>query len=203
MLGYRATWYLSAGVATDRRPLSAHPSVVPFQFFATADGYIAVACPKEKFFVALAEALETPELARDPRFASFAARDGHRDELLPILSERFAARSTDEWLTRLRGRVPIAPVRGMAEALDEDELAGRDMLGVYEHPVLGTVRSLGLPIRVGDFEPTYRAAPSLGGDAADLLREAGYDEAAVARLADKGAFGSLTAGGSAEPVADA
>ncbi len=203
MLGYRATWYLSAGVATDRRPLSAHPSVVPFQFFATSDGYIAVACPKEKFFVALADALEAPGLARDPRFATFAARDRHRDELLPILSERFAARSTAEWLNRLRGRVPVAPVRGMAEALHEDELAARDMLGAYEHPVLGTVRSLGLPIRLTDFEPAYRAAPSLGGDAADLLREAGYDEAEVAGLADDGAFGSIAPTGTAEPVADA
>jgi crotonobetainyl-CoA:carnitine CoA-transferase CaiB-like acyl-CoA transferase len=203
MLGYRATWYLSAGVATDRRPLSAHPSVVPFQFFATADGYIALACPKEKFFVALADALETPDLARDPRYATFAGRDRHRDELLPILAARFAARSTEEWMTRLRGRVPIAPVRGMAEALDGDELAARDMLGVYEHPVLGTVRSLGLPIRLTDFEPAYRAAPTLGGDAADLLREAGYDEAEVDRLAGEGAFGSIAPTGTAEPVADA
>jgi crotonobetainyl-CoA:carnitine CoA-transferase CaiB-like acyl-CoA transferase len=203
MLGYRATWYLSAGVATDRRPLSAHPSVVPFQFFATADGYVAVACPKEKFFVALADGLGTPELARDPRFATFAARDRHREELLSILSERFAARSNEEWLSRLRGRVPIAPVRGMADALDRDELAERGMLGVYEHPVLGTVQSLGLPIRLTGFEPAYRAAPTLGGDAADLLREAGYDEAEVGRLADAGAFGGVVPSGAAEPVADA
>jgi len=197
MLGYRATWYLSAGVDTERRPLSAHPSVVPFQFFATADGYVAVACPKEKFFVALADALETPELATDARFTTFAARDRNRDALLAILSERFAARSTQEWLSRLRGRVPVAAVRGMGEALDHGELTERGMLGTYEHPVLGTVRSLGLPIRVAGFEPAYRAAPALGADGADLLRGIGYDEAELDRLAKEGAFGAQA--GSVQP----
>src|SRR5207247_7485556 len=101
-----------------------------------------------------------------------------------------------------------APVRGMGEALDEAELAGRGMLSEYEHPVLGTVRSVGSPIRAAGFDPAYRAAPALGADAADVLREAGYDEAAVDRLAQQGAFGGpLQAGsrvaGTAEGVADA
>lgn len=194
MLSYRATWYLSAGVVTDRRPLSAHPSVVPFQFFATADGYVAVACPKEKFFAVLAEALGLPELATDPRFATFAARDRHRDELLPILSERFAARTTAEWMERLRERVPVAPVRGMGEVLDEAELAGRAMLGAYEHEVLGTVRSLASPIRFAGYEPAYRAAPALGADAGDILRDLGYSDADIERLAAEGAFGAAAEG---------
>jgi len=193
MLSYRATWFLSAGMVTDRRPLSAHPSVVPFQFFATADGYIAVACPKEKFFVALADALDAPELATDPRFGGFAARHEHRDELLPLLSERFAGRSTEEWLGRLRGRVPVAPVRGMRDVLDEAELASRGMLGTYGHPVLGTVRSLASPIRFAGYEPAYRAAPALGADADEILRGLGYDEADLTRLAAEGAFGSAGA----------
>src|ERR687898_977374 len=66
MLSYQATWWLSAGIETRRLPLSAHPSIVPFQFFATADGYIAVACAKEKFFQALSQAIDMPELAEDP-----------------------------------------------------------------------------------------------------------------------------------------
>ena len=62
------------GFRDRRRPLSAHPSVVPFQFFATADGHIAIACPKEKFFTALVRVMGLPELATDERFASFSAR---------------------------------------------------------------------------------------------------------------------------------
>src|SRR5919112_3702419 len=81
MLGYQATWWLSAEIETRRLPFSAHPSIVPFQFFATADGYIAVACAKEKFFQALSQAMEMPELVEDPSFGTLASRHQHRDDL--------------------------------------------------------------------------------------------------------------------------
>lgn len=200
MLGYRATWYLSTAFVTERRPLSAHPTVVPFQFFATADGYVAVACPKEKFFVALAKGLELPELATDGRFADFGARHEHRAELVPILSERFAARTTAEWMERLAGRVPIAPVRGLADVLNEHELAARGMLATYEHAGLGTVRSLASPVRFAGYEPDYRAAPELGGDRDEILRRLGYGDDELERLASEGAFGRpLSVGPAASP----
>jgi crotonobetainyl-CoA:carnitine CoA-transferase CaiB-like acyl-CoA transferase len=191
MLSYQATWWLAAGIETARLPLSAHPSIVPFQFFATADGYIAIACAKEKFFQALSQAIAMPELAEDPRFNSFSARHQHRDELVQLLSPRFRERTTPSWLDRLRGQVPCAPVRDLGEALEVERLQQRGMLVSYEHSRLGTVRGVGLPLRVSEFSPSYRAAPALGADAADLLAELGYDEAEVARLADEGAFGRV------------
>src|SRR5207249_2598368 len=84
-LMYVGTWTASRGYVPPRRRNSAHPSIVPFQNFATADGWIVVACPKEKFWKRLCEAIERPELAHDPRFVDFAARDRNRDELLAIL----------------------------------------------------------------------------------------------------------------------
>ncbi|MEO8632730.1 MAG: CoA transferase [Chloroflexota bacterium] len=117
MLSYPATWYLSAGHPSPRRAQSAHPSITPFQFFRTRDGYVAVACPKEKFFRALVAALELASLADDPRFNSFTARDQHREQLLAILGDRFAAATTDAWLALLRGAVPIAAVRRLDQAL--------------------------------------------------------------------------------------
>jgi crotonobetainyl-CoA:carnitine CoA-transferase CaiB-like acyl-CoA transferase len=190
MLSYQATWWLSAEIETRRLPFSAHPSIVPFQFFATADGYIAVACAKEKFFQALVQTIGMPELREDPRFGTFAARHQHRDDLVQFLSERFGEKTTAEWLDRLRGQVPCAPVRELSDALDVEALQGRGMLASYEHPGLGPVRSVGLPLRVSGFSPNYRASPALGADAADLLAEFGYDEAEVTRLADAGAFGA-------------
>ncbi len=189
MLSYQATWWLSAGIPTRRLPHSAHPSIVPFQFFATADGYIAVACAKEKFFAALAEALEMPELTRDARFATFAARHEHRDSLTALLGARFQQRATDDWLARLRGKVPCAPVRDFEDALDAERLRARGMLAAYDHPGLGAVRSVGLPLNVSNFAPRYRAASGLGADAADLLADVGIDEQEMARLAAEGAFG--------------
>ena len=170
--------------------MSAHPSVVPFQFFATSDGHIAVASPKEKFFRSLAEGMDLPGLAADPRFADFEARGRHRAELVGILATRFAERTTGEGLERLRGSVPIAAVRSLEEALDVDELRGRSMLAEYDHPAFGTVRSVGLPLWMGGFAPAYARGPSLGGDGDAILRELGLDEAAVERLRADGAFGS-------------
>jgi crotonobetainyl-CoA:carnitine CoA-transferase CaiB-like acyl-CoA transferase len=80
-------------------------------------------------------------------------------------------------------------VRELSDALEVENLERRGMLSSYEHPRLGTVRGVGLPLRVSDFTPTYRPSPALGADASDLLTELGFDEAAVARLAAAGAFG--------------
>src|SRR5215216_694230 len=106
MLSYQATWWLSTEIETRRLPLSAHASIVPFQFFATSDGYIAVACAKEKFFQTLIQVIGMAELAEDPRFGSFPARHQHRADLIELLAQRFRQRTTAEWLDRLRGQVP-------------------------------------------------------------------------------------------------
>jgi crotonobetainyl-CoA:carnitine CoA-transferase CaiB-like acyl-CoA transferase len=190
MLAYQATWYLSAGIRTARQPLSGHPSVVPFQFFPTADGYVAVACPKEKFFRALAEGIDLPKLADDSRFCSFAARREHHAELLGLLAEKFQQRTTAVWLARLAGKVPCAPVRSLEEALDEDELRARGMLASYSHAIFGEVRMPGQPLHFSGFAPDYRAAPALGGDRAAILAELGYREEESTALTAEGAFGS-------------
>jgi formyl-CoA transferase len=80
-------------------------------------------------------------------------------------------------------------VRELSEALELEGLQERGMLASYEHSQLGTVSSVGLPLRVSAFLPSYRASPALGADTADLLAELGFDELAVARLTEEGAFG--------------
>src|SRR5438105_9648539 len=189
MHSYRATWYLSAGVAGERTAASGHPSIVPFQFFATADGHLAVACAKEKFYRALVEALGMPELAADPRFASFEARRRNRDALLALLEARLRTHPTEHWVGLLRGRVPVAPVRAMGSALDRQELAERGMLATYRHAELGEVATVGLPIKMAGYRPTYRPAPLLDGDRAEVLAAAGYAPEEVERLHQRGAFG--------------
>ncbi len=192
MLSYPAAWFLSLGQRAQRQTLSAHPSITPFQFFRTADGYVAVACPKEKFFRALIKAIGRDDLATDPRFVTFTARNEHRAELLAILNERFATATTAEWLARLRGVIPIAPVRSMEEALDRRELRLRQMLVEYEHPTLGTVGSVGLPIAVRGYQPAYRRGPRLGENTAALMTELGYSKDATSALTRRGAFGAVS-----------
>ncbi len=189
---YRATWYLTAGVRGERTPNSSHPSIVPFQFFATSDGHLAVACAKEKFFRALAEGIDLDELATDPRFTDFEARRLHRDELVKILEARLKEQPTDYWVKLLRGRVPIAPVRSMEAALDRAELEQRGMLATYAHAALGQVKTVGLPIKVSGFTPQYRPGPRLNGDSEALLLQAGYNGSEIEVLRKRGAFGTPT-----------
>ena len=186
---YRAIWYLTAGVPGARTPDSSHPSIVPFQFFATADGQVAIACAKEKFFRALVSAMALPALASDPRFSSFEARRKNREPLIAILADQFRGQSTAHWVSLLRGRVPVAPVRSMEAALDREELRERAMLASYQHAVLGDVTTVGLPIKMGEFAPTYRPAPGLDGDRTAVLAEAGYQPDEIEGLRSRGAFG--------------
>lgn len=187
---YRATWYLTAGVPGERTPHSSHPSIVPFQFFKTADDYVAIACAKQKFFAALVELMGAPDLARDPRFGSFEDRRRHREALLAVLDERFSHHPTAHWLRLLRGHVPVAPVRSMAAALDRAELEERAMLASYRHSALGDVSTVGLPIKFAGYAPAYRQGPLLDGDRAAVLAVAGYDASEIDALQKQGAFGN-------------
>lgn len=194
LLNYQATWHLTSGFTPVRTRHSAHPSLVPFQNFPTSDGWIVVACPKEKFWLALTEALERPELASDPRFADFPQRYRYRDELTSILDEIFESRTTDEWLDVLGDRgVPCSPINTVAGALSDSQVAARGLVVETEHPRFGTVRQVASPARVG-WEPVlHRRGPLPNEDAPYVLTELlGYDEARLADLRRRGAFGSVT-----------
>jgi crotonobetainyl-CoA:carnitine CoA-transferase CaiB-like acyl-CoA transferase len=192
LLAYVGTWQLTAGHAATRTASSAHPSLVPFQSFRTADGWIVVACPKEKFWVRLAEALGRPDLARDPRFADFGARRAHAALLLPILEQVFAAAPSAHWLERLaRAGVPCGPVHSVGEALADPQTRARDLVIETAHPRFGAVRQLRSPVRVGLEPPRARRAPRRHEDADAILRGLlGYDRQRIEDLARQGAFGA-------------
>lgn len=187
---YRATWYLTAGVPGERTPDSSHPSIVPFQFFETADGHLAIACAKEKFFRTLIQLIDLSELADDHRFVSFEARRRNRATLTKILGHRFRTQRTEHWVRLLRGRVPAAPVRSMEAALDRRELEQRGMLASYHHSALGELTTVGLPIKVDGYAPSYRQGPLLDGDRVAVLTGAGYRAEEIDALEKRGAFGS-------------
>jgi crotonobetainyl-CoA:carnitine CoA-transferase CaiB-like acyl-CoA transferase len=184
-LMYVGTWAASRGYTPPRRRNSAHPSIVPFQNFETADGWIVVACPKEKFWVLLCETVGRPELTRESRFATFADRDRHRNELEPILEDIFRQRSSDEWLAALGAAgVPCSPVNDVPAAIDEAHLVE------YEHPQLGTVRQVASPLRLSGPEPPLRRAPARGEHTEQVLTElCGYEPERIGALAESGVFG--------------
>lgn len=190
MLSYFAIWSLNRGWEPRRVADSGHQTLVPAQNFATRDGWLVVFCSKEKFWGALVDALELPELARDARFASFDARLAHKEALLAILEPRFAARTTAEWLGRLRGRVPCAPVNSMREALDDEQIRQRGMILEVEHPEFGTLREVASPIRTEGAVTRPAPAPRLGEHTDALLRELlRYTPDRIAALRASGVFG--------------
>ena len=186
-LNYMAIWTLNREYEPQRLPDSAHQSLYPSQVFRTRDGYLVVCCFKEKFWRALTEILETPKLAADPRFARFSDRFKHREALLADLKDRFPQRTTEEWLQRLRGKVPCAPVNSVGEALADEQVLARDMIMEVEHPEFGTLKQARTAIKVADAIDHAAPAPALGTDNDFVLRELlDYDDAEIARLAEAG-----------------
>jgi crotonobetainyl-CoA:carnitine CoA-transferase CaiB-like acyl-CoA transferase len=194
LLTYPATWHLVEGFEPVRTKQSAHPSLVPFQNFQTADGWIVVGCPKEKFWQRLAETVGMPQLATDPRYATFADRSENASEVLEVLSEVFLTQASEAWIDQLTDAgVPCAPVQSVGEALRDPHTEARQMIVDIEHPQWGTLREVASSMRVGDpADVAYRRAPTLNEDfdyvVAELL---GYEPQRVQELKAAGAFGEV------------
>jgi crotonobetainyl-CoA:carnitine CoA-transferase CaiB-like acyl-CoA transferase len=188
MLTHLATSYLRSGREPERLPGGSHPSVVPAQTFATRDGWMLVMCMKEKFWLALTTRIGRPELARDPRYADFAARLANRETLLAALEPIFRARTTAEWLAVLRGHVPCAPVSSVGAALADEQVRHREMLVDVAHPQYGRLREVGCPIKIDGVRPRYAPAAALGADTDAILRDwLALDPEAIAALHRDGA----------------
>ena len=185
MLSYLATNTLNREYEPERLSSSAHPSLYPSQVFSTADGYVAIICFKEKFWRELCLAMEQPALADEARFRTFSDRLANREALLEIVGEIMCTRTTDDWLDRLRGRVPCAPVNTVRQALDDPQVRAREMIVEVEHPVWGRLEETASPYKVGA-EQAHTPAPALGADTDAVLGELlnySADEIAVLRAA--------------------
>jgi crotonobetainyl-CoA:carnitine CoA-transferase CaiB-like acyl-CoA transferase len=192
LLTYVGTWAATEGHATERRAESAHPSIVPFQAFEAADGWITVACAKQKFWVALCRALGRADLPADPRFAEFDERSEHREALLAILRPLFRAQPRDALVARLASAgVPCGAVQDVLGALADPQAKARDAVISYGHPRLGEVREVASPLRLSGPGPEYRRAPGRGEDTEAVLeRLCGYDADALELARAAGAFGN-------------
>ncbi len=162
LMTYIGTMWLTAGVVP-QPPGSAHDYSVPWQAFATSDGYIVVATRQEDFWRKLCTILDHPDLATDPRFDGNANRVKNRAVLVPMLEEIFHTRTSADWLKRLRtADVPAAPVNNVDAAFAEPPVEEREMIVEYDHPQVGKVRLPGNPIKIsGMGETISRPAPML------------------------------------------
>ncbi len=172
-LSYPATWYLNEGHRTERLERSAHPSTVPCQVYRTADGWVMLMCMLEKFWQGFIEGIGSPAWAAQPRFAGFAARRKVREELTGLIDAALETQPTAFWMEKFAGKLPIAPVLDIAQALENPYVERIGMIQEVAHPK-GTKRLLRNPIKLDGQRLDGRACPPLDADAGDVLDELGH-----------------------------
>lgn len=149
-LHYAGTWYLNEGDVSTRQPRGAHLALTPVQTFPTADGWIFVMCMTDRFWTVLADELG---LRHDERFATMAARLEHRAALTEVLDAAFRAQASAFWLEKLRGKVPLAPVNDVAQALDNPFVETIGMVRSAPHPQREDFRVVATPVRIDGVRP--------------------------------------------------
>ncbi len=153
--------YLTSGTAPIRAG-NAHPNIVPYQVFASSDGYVIVAVGNDSQYARFCDYLGRPDWASDPRFATNTARLAHRDTLVPMIAEVLERRTTRDVIDGLEARkVPVGPVNTIDQALESDQARARGMTITLPAPqtAAGEVRLLGNPLKFSRTPVSYRRAP--------------------------------------------
>jgi crotonobetainyl-CoA:carnitine CoA-transferase CaiB-like acyl-CoA transferase len=180
--------YLVSG-EPPRRQGTAHPNIVPYQAFQTADGHLMLAVGNDAQFARFCDAAGAPELAADSRFKTNADRVAHRAALVPQVAGLLRRRTTREWLEALEvAQVPCGPINDLAQVFAEPQVRHRGLRMDLPHPLAGTAPGVRNPVRFSRSAVEYeRAPPPLGADtAAELQARLGLDDAALADLAARG-----------------
>jgi len=187
-LTYVASGYFATGTRPPRYG-SAHPTIAPYQGFATKDGDLMLAVGNDAIWRRFAPVAGLADLLEDPRFTTNPLRVEHRDELLPLVADAMAARTSVEWVEVLDAAgVPVGPIQTVDEVVTDPQVLARGMIGEVKHPTAGTVRTIGCPVRLTATPPQVRTAPPLlGQHTDDVLAELGVDQERLVALRASGA----------------
>jgi crotonobetainyl-CoA:carnitine CoA-transferase CaiB-like acyl-CoA transferase len=183
LLTYQAANYFTTGEAPARMG-NRHPTIVPYESFATAEGDLVIAGGNDEIWRRLCHALEIGHLADDPRFRTNRDRATHYAELRPLLDSVLRTRTRDEWVRRLGAAgVPCGSVRAISEVLADPQIAARGMVAEVDHPTVGRAKVIGSPVKLSHTPTSVRTAPPMLGQHTDaLLQELGYDRSAIDNL---------------------
>jgi crotonobetainyl-CoA:carnitine CoA-transferase CaiB-like acyl-CoA transferase len=184
-------WHAAIYFATGSSPGptgSAHLLTAPYQAFRTRDGWINIGGANQANWERIAEVVGHPEWRDDARFTTNSARVTNRSALSDAMNAVLVTRSKTEWIAAFDAAgVPVGPVHTIGEALEHPQTLARGMVAEVVHPQAGTMKTLGCPIHFSR-TPTRitRPAPMLGEHTRELLREYGYDDAAIDALVADG-----------------
>jgi crotonobetainyl-CoA:carnitine CoA-transferase CaiB-like acyl-CoA transferase len=186
-LANQATAWLIGGVRP-RRCGSAHPSIVPYQPFACADGPVMLAIGNDRQFAAFCRAVERPDLACDPRFRANAGRVEHRQDLLAILTPLLLRKPSAEWVSlAARHGFPCGPINTVEQVFADPQVEARELTAALDTERYGAIRTVSSPLRFDDRSATSSLPPpELGGATEAVLGELGYTHAEIAALRSRG-----------------
>lgn len=185
-------WQSAIALATGVAPGpmgSAHPLNGPYQAFEASDGWFTVGAANQRNWERLLEAMESSELADDPRFKTNIDRMDNLKELEAALTPIFKTRTRSEWLDRMEAAgVPGGPVMDVCEMFEDPHAQARDMIPTVHHEKLGDVKTLGLPIKLSETPgKVATGAPLFGQHTAEVLGEYGFGNDEINALVDEGA----------------
>ena len=184
LLANQASSALNGG-AEPRRMGNRHPSLMPYEDFATGDGDILVALGNDRQFRDFCAVLGLGALAADPRFQANAGRLAHRTILRSLLAEAISRRGSDELLAAMdAAKLPGGRVNSIPEMLADPQIAARDLMHTLERSDGTQVKVLGFPAKLSETPADYRRAPPRTGENTDdILREVlGLDDGAIGLL---------------------
>ncbi|MFI3047973.1 CaiB/BaiF CoA transferase family protein [Pseudomonas coronafaciens] len=171
-LANQAMNYLTTGVAPGRLG-NAHPNIVPYQSFPTADGDLILTVGNDSQFRKFAGVAGQPQWADDPRFVTNKLRVAHRAELIPLIRQATVFRPTGWWVAELeRAGVPCGPVNDLAQVFADPQVVARGLAIELPHALGGRVAQVASPIRLSETPVEYRRAPPLLGEHTDQVLQA-------------------------------
>ena len=183
-LANQALNYLTTGIAPTRLG-NAHPNIVPYQDFPTADGDFILTVGNDGQFRKFAEVAGQAQWADDPRFLTNKLRVANRAELIPLIRQATVFKTTAQWVSELEAAgVPCGPINDLAQVFDDPHVRARGLVTSLPHALAGSVPQVASPIRLSATPVEYRHAPPLLGEHTGevLERVLGLPTAEEARL---------------------
>ena len=189
-MSYHGTGFLGTGVEPQRMG-SGHPSLVPYQSFAAADGYFILGCANQGLWERMCTVIGHPELLEDSRFVDNTARVTHRAECVELLSNIFKLENVSFWVSKIeQGGVPCGPINKVSDVVTDEQVLARNMVVDIPHPNVPNLKVPNSPLKLTETPPSVRLAPPLLGEHNDdILGEMGYSMEEITSLREKGVIG--------------